>query len=116
MMQRKEELNRFLHQVDKIFQENSSVSIYAPEVSKAFDAVALTAVGLNDFKTVTMLEEKYPEFREYIFNEYRSYKDIYYKEKRKLKKYKKRYQRLLITSILLMITTIASYAMLWSNM
>lgn len=116
MMQRKEELNRFLHQIDKIFQKNSSVSIYDPEVSKAFDAVALTAVGMNDFKTVAMLEEKYPEFREYIFNEYRSYKTIYYKEKRKLKKYKKRYQRLLITSILLMITTIVSCAMLWSNM
>lgn len=110
-----EELIRFMHQMEILYQKNKTVFISASAVIKIFDKVALTAIGLNEFQTIALLEKKYPEFREYIFKEYRTYKSVYPREKSKLKKYKKRYQRLLVTSILLLFTTIVSCAVLWSK-
>lgn len=110
-----QEINKFLRQVEALYRKNKRVSIYAPEAIKIFDAVALTAIGANDFQIIASLEEKYPEFREYILKEYKTYKTVYPQAKSKLKKYKKRYQRLLVVAILLMLMTIVSYAILWSK-
>lgn len=115
-LKHRENLNNFLYQVKSLYQKNKTVSISDPAVIEIFDAVALTAIGLNDFQIIVSLEEKYPEFREYIFKEYRTYKTVYHKEKSKLKKYKKRYQRLLVITILLLVMTIVSCAVLWSKM
>ena len=113
---KKEELNNFIQRVHEIYQNNSVVSIYNNKVTLVFDNVALSAIEQNDFKTIAMLEEQYPEFRTYIFYEYRSYKSTHHETKQKMKKYKKRYKILTAISVLLLLTTILSCTLLWSHM
>ena len=103
---RQAELNKYLHGVEELYRKKKVVSISAPETTFTFDAVALIAIEMDDFKTITALEERYPEFREYIYKEYRSYKTSYPKEKNKLNKYKRRFQRLLWVTILLILAII----------
>lgn len=108
-------INKYIHELENIYL-SSDIYIYDPKFVKIFDSIALTAIGMNDFDTISQIEKKYPKFREYIFKEYRSYKTDYQKKINKIKKYKKRYQRLLVLSLFFLFTSIISCFILWSEM
>ena len=114
-IKQREELIKIINKIELFYKNNKEVSIYDDNLINIFDSAALISMELDDFNSIEMLEKKYPEFNKYIFKKYKLYKITNIKEKNKIKKYKKRYQYLIIISSILLTLIVLLGAVLWST-